>query len=170
MSDRKSAIGTRKSVNPPAVFGNKDRQFFHHELRLPEGADHVGASRGVPLLRHALARVAAPALNVSAACEGTATDLFQIVFMQPGLTSAIDVVAVIEHETSTVRMTEVFEIRDLQLVSWLSVVQIIDDLLARAKPIEIDIKFVAIGTNYTDQIMMFLLGTALIALPVKDPS
>ena len=36
---------------------------------------------------------------------------------------------------------------DLHLISRLAVVQIVDDLLARAEPNQIDIKFVANGTN-----------------------
>ena len=145
--NRQSQIGDRKLVNPPAILGTEDRQFFHHELGLANGANHVGAGRCVPFLGHALAGMAAPALDVSAAREGTAIDLFQIVFVQPGFTRAIDVVAVIEHETSSVRMPEIFKIDDLHLVSRLPVVQIVNYLLARAEPNEIDIELVADCTN-----------------------
>ena len=147
MSNWKSQIGNRKLVDPPAVLRNEDRQFFHHELGLADGANHMCPGRGVPFLGHALAGVAAPALDVSAACEGTATDFGQLVFVQPGFTRAVDVVAVIEHETRAIRVPEKFETHDLHLISRLAVVQIVNDLLARAKPNEIDIKLVANRTN-----------------------
>src|SRR2546421_730320 len=83
----------------------------------------------------------------------SAIDLFQIVFMQPGFTSAIDVIAVIEHETRAVRMPEIFEIHDFHLISRLPFVQIVDDLVARAKPDEIYIEFVADRTNETYQVL-----------------
>jgi hypothetical protein len=145
--DRQSKIGNQKLIHPSAVLRSEDRQFFHHELSLTDGADHVGAGRCVPFLGHALAGVAAPTLYVSATREGTTIDLFQVVFVQPGFTRAIDVVAVIEHETRAVRMPEKFETRDLHLVSRLPVVQIVNYLLARAEPNEIDIELVADCTN-----------------------
>src|ERR687889_549861 len=98
----------------------------------------------------------APALDVSASRKGTAIDLFQIVFVQPRFARAVDVVAVIEHETRPVRVPEKFEIHNLYLISRLPVVQIVDDLLARAEPNQIDIKFVADRANETDQILMLL--------------
>ena len=59
----------------------------------------------------ALAGVAAPALDVSATRENAPIDFGQVVFVQPRFTRAVDVVAVIEHETRPVRMPEIFEIR-----------------------------------------------------------
>ena len=103
-------------------------------MRVPVAANHFFDM---------LAGMAAPALDVSAARERTSIDLFQIVFVQPGFTRAIDVVAVIEHETRPVRMPEKFEIHDLHLISRLPVVQIVNDLLARAEPNQIDIELVA---------------------------
>jgi hypothetical protein len=50
MFNRRSKMGDRKSVDPPAAVGNKDRQFFHHELGLADGADHVCPGRDVPFL------------------------------------------------------------------------------------------------------------------------
>ena len=100
--NRKSASADRKSVNPPAILRTEDRQFFHHELRLADGANHVGPRRDIPLPRHTFAGVAAPAFDVSATRERTAIDLFQIVFVQPGFARAIDVIAVIEHEAGPV--------------------------------------------------------------------
>ena len=64
MLDRKSKIQNRKLIDPLAVFGSEDRQFLHHELRLANGADHVRAGGGVPFLRHLLAGVTAPTLDV----------------------------------------------------------------------------------------------------------
>ena len=66
-------------------------------------------------------------------------------------------------------MPEIFEIHDLHLVSRLSVVHIIDDLVARAKPDEIDVKFVANRVNETDQILVLLFGAVLVSLPVNEP-
>src|SRR5882724_7902598 len=57
-------VGNRKLVNPPAVLRNEDRQFFHHELGLTDGANHVCPGRGVPFLRHFLAGVATPTFDV----------------------------------------------------------------------------------------------------------
>src|SRR5262249_60439297 len=94
---------SRCSIDPPAVFGNQDRQFFHHELGLADGTNHSGAGRGVPFLRHALAGVAAPALDISMTGESTAINFSQVVFVQPRFTSAVYVVAVVEHETGAVR-------------------------------------------------------------------
>src|SRR6266550_1536055 len=167
IANRKSAI--QKLIHPSAVLRSEDWQFFHHELGLADRANHVCPSRGVPFLRHALAGVAAPALDVSTAREGTAIDLFQIVFVQPGFTSAIDVVAVIEHETSAVRMPEKFEIDDLHLVPRLSIVDIIDDLVSGTKPNQIDIKFVANRTNQADQILVLLLCAVHVTLLVNKP-
>ena len=44
-------------------------------------------------------------------------------------------------------MPEIFETPNLHLISRLSVVLIVNDLLARAEPNEVDIKFVADSTN-----------------------
>src|ERR1051325_7275645 len=99
MNDRQSP----RSINPSSPFRNEDRQFFHHELGLAKGPNHMRSSRGVPFFRHALAGVAAPALGVSATGEGMAIDLLQIILVQPRFTRAVDVVAVIEHETRAVR-------------------------------------------------------------------
>src|SRR5262249_23384566 len=73
------------------------------------------------------------------------------------------------HETCAVRMPEVFEIRDLQLVSRLASIQVIDDFVARAKPNQVDIKFVANCANQADQILVLLFGPVLVALPVNKP-
>src|SRR5215831_3862030 len=157
------------SVNPPAAVRDEDRQFFHHELGLADGADHMGAGRCEPFLRHALTGVAAPTLATSAPREGMATDLFQIVFMQPRLTSAINIVAVIEHEAGAIRVTEILKTGNLYLISWLPVVEIIDDFLARDEPNETDIEFIAHGADEADQVLVFLFGAIFITLPVDEP-
>jgi hypothetical protein len=66
-------------------------------------------------------------------------------------------------------MPEIFEIHDLELVSRLSVVDVIDDFVSGTKPNQIDIKFVSNRTDETDQILVLLLGAVLIALPVNEP-
>src|SRR5215217_2951073 len=169
--NRQSQIANRqfRLVYPPAIVRTKDREFFHHELGFADGANHVRPGRCVPFLGHALAGVAAPALDVRATREGTATNLFQIILVQPRFTRAVDVVAVVEHETGPVRMPEVFEVHNLHLVSWLPVVDIIDDLLARTEPNEVDIKFVANRANQTDQILVLLFRAVLVTLPVNEP-
>ena len=60
-------------------------------MRVPVAAYHF--------LDMFLAGVAAPALDVSATSENPPIDFGQIVFVQPGFTGALDIVAVIEHET-----------------------------------------------------------------------
>ena len=60
-------------------------------------------------------------------------DFGQIVFVQPRFRRAVEVVAIIEHETGLVRMPEIFEPGDLHLIARLAVVQIINDILAAAK-------------------------------------
>src|SRR6516162_2006707 len=69
MLNPKSEI--RNVVDPLPVFGSEDRQFFHHELRFSDCANHVRAGGLIPLLRHALASVAAPALHIRALHEIT---------------------------------------------------------------------------------------------------
>src|SRR5215475_9726283 len=133
MSNRKSAIGNRKLVNPPAVLRNEDREFFHHELGFADGANHVCPGRGVPFFRHFLAGMATPALDVGVPRESAPIEFGQVAIVQPRFTRTVDVVAVIKHETSPVRMAEVFEIYDLQLVSWLSAVDVIDNLMSGTK-------------------------------------
>src|SRR6266481_248503 len=59
----------RNLVDPLAAVGNEDWQFFHHELGFTNGANHVYASRGVPLLRHFLTGMAAPTLGVGVASK-----------------------------------------------------------------------------------------------------
>src|SRR4030095_6571163 len=143
LEERRSTIeiGNRKLVCPPAALRNEDRQFFHHELSFANGANHARPGRCEPLFRHFLPGVATPALHIGVARESASIDFGQVVIVQPRFASTVDVVAVIEHETSAVRMPEIFEIHDLELVSRLSVVDIIDDLMSRAKPNQIDIKF-----------------------------
>ena len=98
-----------------------------------------------------------------------AIDFRQIAVVKPGFTGAIDVVAVIEHETSAVRVAEILEIGDLHLVSRLAIINVIDDLLAWPKPDQIDIKFVANRVNETDQILVLLFRAVFIALTVNEP-
>ena len=140
-------MSNRKLVNPPAILRNEDRQFFHHELSFADGADHACPGRGVPLFRHFLAGVATPALHIGVAGESASIDFGQVVIVQPRFASTVDIVAVIEHETSAVRMPEKFETDDLHLISRLPVVQIVNDFLARAEPNEIDVELVADCTN-----------------------
>src|SRR5580765_5829479 len=99
--DVKSKTENRKSklIDPPVGLRNEDGQLFHHVLSLSDRADHARAGRSVPFFRHALARMTAPALDESATREIAPTDLGQLVLVQPRFTSAIDVIAIIKHET-----------------------------------------------------------------------
>ena len=83
MFNRQSEIGNRKLIDPLAAFGNEDRQFFHHELRLADGADHVGAGRGVPFLRHFFASVTTPAFNVGVPGENMPINFRQVAIVKP---------------------------------------------------------------------------------------
>ncbi len=112
MLNPKSAIGHQKLVHPPAIIRSEDRQFFHHELGFADGANHACPSSRVPLPGHFLAGVAAPALDVSATSEDATIDFGQVVIVQPGFTSALDVIAVIEHETGAIRVPEIFKPSD----------------------------------------------------------
>src|SRR6266516_408072 len=110
MLNRKSKIENRKLIDPLAAFGNENRQFFHHELRFPKGADHVCAGGTIPFLRRALAGMAAPTLDVGVTREIAPLDLGQLVLVQPRFACAVDVVAVSEHETGPIRVSEKFKI------------------------------------------------------------
>src|SRR5260370_31302807 len=90
----------RNSVHPLAALRNKDRQFLHHELRFSKRADHMGACGPIPFLRHALADMATPTPDVSAAREIPPIDFGQLILVQPRFAGAVDVVAVIEHKTA----------------------------------------------------------------------
>src|SRR6266568_5670906 len=120
MLNRKSKIENRKLIHPLTTVGNEDRQFLHHELRFPNGTNHVRARGAVPFLGHALAGMTAPTPDVSAAREIAPIDLGQLVLVQPRFTGTIDVVAVIEHETSPVRMSKIFKVGDFYLIARLA--------------------------------------------------
>src|SRR6266699_4699471 len=145
--DSFTEIGNRKLINPLAVFGNENRQFFHHELGFPKRADHVRASRAIPFLRHALAGMAAPTFAVGITREIAPPDLAQLVLVQPRFTCAVDVIAIIEHETGPIRVSEIFKIGNFHLISRLAAVLVIDYIRARAKPNETEIKFFAHGID-----------------------
>ena len=72
MLNPKSEI--RNLGNPLAAVGNKDWQFFHHELGLANGANHGEANGGVPFFRHFFPGVAAPALDVGTTSENMTVD------------------------------------------------------------------------------------------------
>src|SRR5947208_15429967 len=140
-------IANRRLVHPPAAVGNQNWQFFHHELRLTEGADHVRAGRCEPFLRHFLTGMTAPALDICVTREDSSIDFSKIAVVQPGLTSAFNVVAVIEHEAGAVRMAEIFKANDFHLVTRLAAVQVVDHFVPGTEPNQVDIKFVADRTD-----------------------
>src|SRR5207302_4333486 len=128
--------------HPFAARRSENGKFLHHELSCPEGADHLCAGGAIPPLAHFLTGVAAPALDVSVARKNGAVDLPQLRFVEKRLGRAVDVAAVIEHETGFVRVTKKFEARDFQLMTVFTFVQVIDHVIAVLKPNEVEIKFV----------------------------
>ena len=76
-------LNISRSVHPLAVLGSENGQFFHHELRFADGADHVRARGRIPFLREAFAGVAAPTFDESTAGEDAPVDLGQLVLVQP---------------------------------------------------------------------------------------
>ena len=90
------------SINPLVALRNEDGQLLHHVLSLSDRANHVHTRSGVPFLRHFLTGMTAPALCVGVASKNAPIDFSKLAIMQPRLTSAVDVVAVIEHETRPV--------------------------------------------------------------------
>src|SRR4029077_15770497 len=123
-----------RSIDPLPGFGSEDRQLFHHELRFPDCADHVRAGGAIPVLRHALAGMAAPALYVSAVRKIAPAYPAQLVLVQPRFARAVDHVAVVEHETGAIRVPEIFKAGNLHLVSWLALVQVVDHVRPGIKP------------------------------------
>src|SRR6266699_1036266 len=99
---QQSAIDNPKSVDPLVGLLNEDGQLFHHVLSLSDRADHAHARGRTPFLRHALASMATPTLGVGATRKIAPINFTQLVFVQPRFTGAINVVAVIEHETGPV--------------------------------------------------------------------
>ena len=66
-------------------------------------------------------------------------------------------------------MAEIFKAADLYLVTWLTLVQIIDHFRAWAKPDEVEIQFVTHRTDKADQILVFLFCAILVTLPIYKP-
>src|SRR5262249_48695351 len=141
----------------------------HHELSLPEGADHFCPGGAIPPLAHLFAGVAAPALDVSVARKTVAVDLPQLRFVQERFRRAVDVAAVIEHETGPIGVTEIFEACDFEATTVLSSVQIIDHVIAVPEPNEVEIKFVPHGFDQADQVLIFLWLAVEVTLFVNEP-
>src|SRR6266516_5773513 len=102
MFNRQSKIGNRKLIHPLAALGNEDWQFLHHELSFADCANHMGTGGTVRFLGHALTGMTTPTLDIGATREIPPVNLGQLAFVQPRFAGAIDVAAVIEHETSSV--------------------------------------------------------------------
>ena len=64
--------------------------------------DHALARRFPPEGTHAFTGVAAPALDEGMGGKNPAVDLLKLGFMQACLGTAVDLVAIVEHETGTV--------------------------------------------------------------------
>ena len=114
------------------------------------------AGRAIPLLGHALAGMAAPTPDVGPVRESAPIEFAQLILVQPRFRCAVEHVAVIEHETGPIRVSEIFKAGNLHPIPRLAVVQIINHLRASMKPNEIEIEFFAHRIDQAGQILVFL--------------
>src|SRR4029077_4332656 len=128
---------------------------------------HVRAGGAVPFLRHLFAGVAAPTLDVSATGKNAAADLWQTGGVEPRFTCAVDVVAVIEHETGAVGMPEIFETSYLQAFAVLAVVQVVDHVAPVLKINQVEMKLLPHRIDVADQVLVFLFGPVEITLLIN---
>ncbi len=121
-----------------------------------DGADHALTSGPAPKGTHAFAGVASPTLDKRTGGKVESVDLSQFRLVKPDLGTAVDLVAVIKHEAALVRVTEVFEIRDLHACTWLSSVQIVDQLFLCAEEDKGGLEFLLDGPQVGEEIPFFL--------------
>lgn len=115
--------------------------------------------------------MAAPTLDERVACENAALNPAEFAFVEPAFGSAVDFIAVIEHEARTVRVAVEFEIRDFYPVSRFSVIEVVDDLAAFVEPDQVDFEFVPNRDDVRQKIRFVLpLGSPKVAGPVDEPS
>ena len=161
-----------ESAGPTAA--GKGRQPFvaihDRVVGLADGADHGDAGGAFPFLRHALAGVAAPAFDQSLRGEDAAVDAAEFVFVQPRLRGAVDLVAVIEHESRFVAVQEPVEAGDFDRIAGLSGVEVVDHGIRRAEPNEFDPVFRCDTGNPTGEGTFILTETPLVARTVDQPS
>jgi len=135
-----------------------------------DGADHLLAGSLAPEGAHALAGMASPALDEGVGGEVSAVDLTQFSLVKPGLGTAVDFVAIIEHETGTVGVTKVFKIGNLDAVTRLPGIQVIQELLFGVKENKVELEFLLHALDFLKQVLFFLtLPTADIAGSVNKP-
>ena len=135
-----------------------------------DGPDHVLAGGLPPKGTHALARMATPALDEGMGSEDGAVDLLKLGFVQAGLGAAVDFIAVVEHEAGAVGVAEVFEVGNLDGVTGLSGVQVVDQLLGGVEEDELGVVFLLYGLDFRNQILLFLTGSPTdIGWPVDQP-
>jgi len=135
-----------------------------------DGADHLLAGSLAPEGTHALAGMASPALDEGTGGEVSAVDLTQFGLVKPGFGTTVDLIAIIEHETGTVGVTKVFKISNLDAVTRLPRIQVIQELLFGVKENKVELEFLLHTLDFLKQVLFFLtLATADIAGPVNKP-
>ena len=109
-------------VRPLPARRGDDRQFIRHVLRFADDSPHAQTGRIAPFLRHHFAGVTAPAPHRRVAGKDAAIDLRELTLMQERFRRAVDVAAVVEHETGFVRVSEIFQKGDLHLIARLPII------------------------------------------------
>ena len=105
---------------------------------------------------HALSRVTSPAFNESMGREVIAVDLLEFGFMEPDLGPAVDFVAVVEHEATFIGVPEVFEVRNLYLITGFASVEIVNEFLLGAEKYKVCVVFLLHGTEVGQEVALFL--------------
>ncbi len=124
-----------------------------------DGPNHALTCGFPPEGAHALASVASPALDKGSRSEVGAIDLTEFRLVQPDLRATVDLVAVIKHEAALVGMPEVFEVRDFDLITRLSYIEIIDQLFLVVEKDKVCPGFLLDGDQLIQEIAFFLTGT-----------
>ena len=100
--------------------------------------------------------MAAPALDERITGKNIPVHAAEVVFVDPTLGSAVDVIAVVKHPTRPVRVSIKLKIRDLHGAPRLARVQVVNDFVALIKPDEVDAVFIANRNDISDQVLLFL--------------
>ena len=97
-------------------------------------------------------------------------DAGELVFVQPALGPAIDLIAVIKHPAGSIGVSVVFKIGNLHAIPWLASIQILDQLTPLIEPQKFNSVFVANGNDVRDEILFVLPGSpAQVAGLVNEP-
>jgi hypothetical protein len=104
--------------------------------------------------------VATPTLDEGMGCKIRSIDLSQFRLVKPDLGPAVDFIAVIKHEATLVRVTEVFKIGDLHASTRLSCIQVINELFLCVEEDQIDMEFLLDGLQVGEEVPFFLSSAA----------